>query len=280
MLLAAAWAGDSVFASGDKQHLRRFNTSLILAWRLFIRDASAKYRQSILGVFWAVVTPLFLVGVLVLLNKSGIVTFSERQIPYPLFAVVGVSVWGIFATGVNMASECLKTAGKTMLKVNFPKTSLVLAASWMGLLEFVIRLPVIIALCVYYFSRGEVQLEPAGIVAAFFLLIPLYILALALGFILSVVGAVLQDITYFLPIATGALMLLSPILYPISPESLLGKASHLNPIPHFAETSRNVLLGSGSVNNGYWISSFIAAVLLALGFRFFSFAQRRVLERI
>ncbi len=258
----------------------KLNTSFILAWRLFIRDASAKYRQSVLGILWALMTPLFLVGILVLLNKSGIITFSERRIPYPVFAIVGISMWGIFATGMSIASECLKTAGRTMLKVNFPKTSLVLAASWMGLLEFVIRLPVIVAVTAYYVSRGDMQVELGGIITGILLLIPLYIFALALGFCLSVVGAVLQDVTYLLPIVLPALMLLSPILYPLSPETLLGKASLINPIGHFVESSRNVLLGIGSISEGYWISSLLAIALLALGFRFFRVTQRRLLERI
>ena len=55
-----------------------------LIWRLFVRDFSARYRQSALGVVWAVVTPLVTVGMFVGMNRSGILTIGDVGVPYPL----------------------------------------------------------------------------------------------------------------------------------------------------------------------------------------------------
>ena len=123
----------------------------MLPWRLFLRDVSAKLRYAALGVLWAVITPLFLVGLLLALKYSDVVRAeSSGNLPYVVFAITGVTIWGLFATGINSAAESLNSAGATMLRMNFPRAALVLAALGMGLFEFLVRLPVAIGVWLWY----------------------------------------------------------------------------------------------------------------------------------
>ena len=81
--------------------LRDIKASRELAWRLFLRDISAKYRQSILGVFWAFFPPIVAGLVFIILQSKKVVNFGETDIPYPVFVLVGMTLWQLFVESLN-----------------------------------------------------------------------------------------------------------------------------------------------------------------------------------
>jgi lipopolysaccharide transport system permease protein len=99
-----------------------------LTWRLFLRDFSARYRQSVLGVAWAILMPMATAGVLIILNRAGVLEIGEVSVPYPIFALLGLTAWNLFAGGITAASSSIINAGSMVVKINFPKISLVIAA--------------------------------------------------------------------------------------------------------------------------------------------------------
>ena len=62
-----------------------------LIWRLFLRDFLAKYKQTVLGILWAIIMPLLMVGTFVFLNRAGVINIGKTEIPYPVFALLGLS---------------------------------------------------------------------------------------------------------------------------------------------------------------------------------------------
>jgi lipopolysaccharide transport system permease protein len=142
--------------------------------------------------------------------------------------------------------------------------------------EFGVRLPLIVALFLYY----QIPVDVVGILLGLAALLPLYILTLACGLALSVVAVVFRDLAHAMPIMLNVLLFISPIMYPISSDSLLGRANVFNPINHFITTVRNCFLGEYSFPAAYWISSLVVAVLLIFAWRLFSVAQKRIVERI
>lgn len=72
-----------------------------LAWRLFVRDLSAQYRQSFLGYFWAILPPLTGSLTFIFLNSSGIVSIKGTGISYAAFAMMGTLLWQIFIDAIN-----------------------------------------------------------------------------------------------------------------------------------------------------------------------------------
>lgn len=249
----------------------------ILSWRLFRRDVAAKYRYAALGVLWAVITPLFLVGLLLALNSSGVVrTESSGNLPYVVFAITGVTIWGIFSTGISSAAESLNSAGATILRMNFPRASLVLAALGMGLFEFLVRLPVAIAVWLAY----GCDLSFFGLLLGLLSLLPLLALTMALGMVAAVGAVMVRDVLHMIPIGLTLLMLLSPVLYTFPPQSPLGRVNDFNPLSHFLVTARTLFGGDYHVSVGYWFSSLFAVVLLALACRLFRVAQSKILERM
>ena len=250
---------------------------LLLSWRLFRRDVAAKYRYAALGVLWAVITPLFLVGLLLALHNSGVVNKTPSgDLPYVVFAVTGVTIWGIFSTGISSAAESLNSAGATMLRMNFPRAALVLAALGMGLFEFLVRLPVAIAVWLWYGCDSSL----AGFLLGMLSLLPLLVMTLALGMVAAVSAVLVRDVLHMIPIGLTLLMLLSPVLFAFPPQSPLGWVNNFNPVSHFLVTARGLFAGDFQVSAGYWFSSLLAVVLLALAWRLFRVAQMKILERM
>ncbi len=76
-----------------------------LAWRLAIRDVRSQYRGSLLGYFWAFITPLFSTAVWVFLSATGVVKVASTDIPYPAYVFSGTMLWQIFTEALSPLSH-------------------------------------------------------------------------------------------------------------------------------------------------------------------------------
>src|SRR5262249_22208118 len=110
-----------------------------LVWRLFLRDITARYRQSALGCFWAVVPSVVTVATFGLLSRSNVISVGPTELPYPVFVILGLTVWQTFADGVSRMPSSLVGAGNLISKINFPKEALVVAAMCEVLFDSLIR---------------------------------------------------------------------------------------------------------------------------------------------
>ena len=84
-----------------REMVRDLLASRELAWRLFVRDVSAQYRQSLLGVVWALLPPLAMGLVFILLQAGGVVRVADTDVPYPVFVLVGTTYWQVFVDALN-----------------------------------------------------------------------------------------------------------------------------------------------------------------------------------
>lgn len=248
-----------------------------LIWRLFVRDFSAKYRQSALGVVWAAIMPLITVGMFVGMNRSGILKIEDVGIPYPLYAIIGLTIWNLFTVGLTACTNSVVGAGSMVVKINFPKVALILAASCQGVVEFIIR-AVLIAFIFIYFGVAPAQL---GLLIGLLCLIPVYLMMVGTGFVLSLVAGVLRDIINVLNLALMGVMLLSPILYPIKGNSLLARANIWNPFNYLVNVPRDFIVTgrSDSVPEFLWATG-LSLVIFYIGWKLFYLAQTKIAERI
>lgn len=248
-----------------------------LIWRLFLRDFSARYRQSVLGVAWAVLMPLATVGIFVVLNRSGVLKISKVPIPYPAYALLGLTIWNLFSVGIVAASNSIINAGSMVVKINFPKISLVIAATAQAIVGMFIMGLLLIPIFFWYGITPSVP----GILLAFLALLPLYLLTLGLGFILSLAAGLLRDIPNVMGIAMPALMLLTPILYPAPRLTAFEYINAWNPLNYLVNGVRDLVL-TGTINapSGYLYSVIFALAVFLLGWRVFYFAQTKIAERI
>jgi len=206
-----------------------------LIWRLFVRNLSARYKQALLGYVWVLLTPFIAIGTFMFLNRAGIMNIGKVDMPYPLFALIGLSVWQLFSIGINSGCNSLVGAGDMISKINFPREVLVFSSIAQSLFEFLIKC-VLIFLFFFIF-----QWTPSWKVIFFPLaVVPIVVLTLGLSLILSLVNGVLRDTANIVTLITTFLMFLTPVLYPISPDKSI--FFFLNPLASLVSAPRDLLV--------------------------------------
>ena len=135
-----------------------------------MRDVSARYRQSVFGYLWAILPALITTATFTWLNRANVLPVKGTELPYPVFVLLGMSVWQLFATGLTNATQSLVNAGALISKIGFPRETLVIAAFGQSVFDFLIRIGLLAAAFALY------RVSPSPAVA----LIPLMLLPLCL----------------------------------------------------------------------------------------------------
>lgn len=232
-----------------------------LAWRLAVRDISAMYRQSFLGLLWALILPLANTVVWIFLSSSGIVTVRDTDLPYPVYVFVGTMLWAIFMDAVNSPLQ-VTTAAKPMLaKINFPRESIVLAGIYQSLFNAAIKIVLlVVALVVMGVTPGwGIVLFPLG-------LISLIMVGTMIGLMLTPLGLLYTDVGRALPLLMQFLMYLTPVVFPMPKDSLSALVFQVNPLTPLIMTSRQWLTGLPTDQLGYFVLVNVVTLLLLLVF--------------
>ena len=247
-----------------------------LTYQLFKRDFFALYKQSFIGVLWAFIIPLFSVGTFIILNRSGIFSIGEIDVPYPIYAILGMAFWQLFSTGLITSSNSLVKAGSMIAKINFSKKSLVIASAGQSIVSFLIQLTLVIILFIYY----KIAPSTAILLIPLFM-IPIMLLTLGLGFIFSLLNGIVRDIGNILSILMTFLMFLTPILYAKPSTGILARITNYNPLYYLTSVPRElVLTGTISEWKGFLISSAISIIIFIICLIVFHLTETRVAERI
>ena len=247
-----------------------------LTYQLFKRDFFALYKQSFIGVLWAFIIPLVSVGTFILLNRSGIFSIGDINVPYPIYAILGMAFWQLFSTGLITSSNSLVKAGSMITKINFSKKSLVIASAGQSIVSFLIQLILVIILLIYY----KIAPSTAILLIPLFM-IPIMLFTLGLGFIFSLLNAIVRDIGNILSILMTFSMFLTPILYAKSSTGILARITNYNPLYYLTSVPRElVLTGTITEWKGFIISSIISIIIFIICLIVFHLTETRVAERI
>jgi lipopolysaccharide transport system permease protein len=247
-----------------------------LTLQLFKRDFFSIYKQSLIGVFWAFIVPLISVGTFIILNRSGIFEIGEIEVPYPIYAILGIAFWQVFSTGLITTSVSLVKAGSMLVKINFSKKSLVIASAAQSLIPFIVQMILVGILFVVY------QVSPSIKILFFpFFMIPIIFLTLGLGFILSLSNSVVRDISSALSVFMTFLMFLTPVLYAKPKIGALAPLTKFNPIYYLISIPRELILkGTISEWKGYLLSVGFSFIVFGVGLVLFHLTETRITERI
>ena len=219
-----------------------------LAWRLFIRDISAQYRQSILGYVWVFIPPLVASLPFIYLNSQGIVKIGGTPIPYAAYAIIGTTIWQVFADALNAPLRAIDAA-RAMPRINLPREAILLSAVAQVGLSFLVRLVLLIGVFIWFHivPPPTAALFPLGI---FFLVI----FAFVIGVLITPVGLLFSDVQQTLPIITTFLMLLTPVLYPIPKSGFAATVVRLNPLTPLVMATRDWLTIGNTAYTGTLIA--------------------------
>ena len=247
-----------------------------LAWRLLVRDISAKYRQSFLGFLWAIIPAVVTAAGFTMAKSNGIVNIGATDLPYPAYVMFSMTLWQTFLEALN-APLLGVTTGKAMLaRINFPREALILSKLGEVFFNFGIKLMLIIALFIWF--KMPVS---ASIILAPVALIHLIALGTFIGLMLAPIGALYQDVSKAVTLLAGFWLFITPVVYPVPTGGLFGIVVRLNPVTPLLVTTRE-LATTGTISDptSFWIASGISLIGLFFAWVIYRVSIPYVVERI
>ena len=255
------------------QELYRYRDLLI---SLVQRDIKVRYRQTILGVAWAILQPLAYMLIFTLIfAKFGKV--SSDGAPYPLFSYTGLVPWTFFATALGLSANSIATNMNLVKKIYFPREVFPLGAIIGCFVDFLIASLLIAGLMIWY--RVPVNAQ--------FLWLP-WLIALevafimGLGFVISATNVFYRDMKYIVPLVVQLGMFVTPVIYSASsvPEALRPWYM-LNPMAVVVDGIRRVILhGQPPAIEPLVIATGLVVVLTAAAYAYFKRAEVKFADLI
>jgi lipopolysaccharide transport system permease protein len=241
-----------------------------LLYFLVWRDLKVRYKQTVIGIGWAVLQPL--ITMLTLTVVFGyFAKIPSDGVPYPIFTFCGLLPWTYFATGLNRCVVSVVADSPVISKVYFPRLILPVSGPFSGLVDFSISLGLFLALMVWY----EISLTGWILILPLFLMFA-FITVLAIGLWLSALYVRFRDVIYVIPVLIQVWMFASPVVYPVSliPEEWRF-FYNLNPMVGVIEGFRWALLGKASPDfSAMAVSAFVVTIVFAGGVVFFRNMER------
>ena len=236
-----------------------------LMFFLVWRDIKVRYKQTILGVAWAVIQP-FSTMVIFSLFFGRLAGIPSDGVPYPIFCFAALVPWTFFANALTQSSNSLVGSSNLIKKVYFPRLMVPVSAVISGAVDFVLAFVVLIGMMLWYGIFPTVKV---------FALPPLMLLALVTalgaGLWLSALNVQYRDVRHVVPFLVQLWLFATPIAYPSSllPESLRPLFG-VNPMAGVVEGFRWALLGTGKAPGPMiLVSAVVASVVLVSGVFYF-----------
>ena len=247
-----------------------------LGWRLFVRNLSAQYRQSVLGYVWAFVPPLINSLVWIFLRGQNVFSVDETPIPYAPFVLIGVILWQVFLDSINVPLSVIGSAKSMLIKVNFPKESLILSSIYQVLFNFLVKIILLVFVFLWFdlsFTINTLLLFVGGFVTILF--------GVSISFLIAPMAVLYGDMQRTILVVTQFLFFLTPIIYPKPRAGIAGIITQFNPVAHVITTTRNWVTGI-SVESiwPFCIVFFISIILFLIGTILFKIALPHLVERI
>jgi lipopolysaccharide transport system permease protein len=247
-----------------------------LAWRLFIRDISAQYRQSLFGYVWAFLPPLATTVIFTFLSSQRILNIGETTVPYPAFVMIGTLLWQTFLDSLNSPLRAVNSSRDLLTKVNFPREALILSGTADVLFNTGVRALLFIATFVVFGLpvTPTLFLVPLGVLV-------LILHGMAIGILLTPVGILYTDVGRAIGLVSGFWMLLTPVVYPPPTSGAGAVLATWNPVSPLILTCRQWLTGQPTTNLTQFAWVAVVSVLALIGgWIFFRLSVPHLIERI
>jgi len=242
-----------------------------LIYFLTWRDLKVRYKQSVLGVLWALLKP-FMNMVVFTIFFGQLAKIPSDGIPYPIFSYTGLLPWGFFAAALEVSARSMLQSGGMVSKIYFPRIIVPLSSVFANLVDFLIAFTILIGMMIYY------QITPTINT----LWLPVFILlamitAIGVGLWFSALLVMYRDVNYLLPFITEIWKFVSPVVYSATliPEKWQWLYS-INPMAGVVTGFRWALLGQPETISfsSLAISGGISLLIFISGLYFFRRMER------
>lgn len=236
-----------------------------LIYFLVWRDLKVRYKQTALGVAWAILQPLVTVAIFTIVF-SRLAGLPSEGVPYPVFALAALLPWQLFSAAVSGSSNSLVANANLLTKVYFPRLIIPIGSVVSTLADFIVSSVLLAGLMMWY------RIVPGlGV-----LLLPLFVaqallLAVAIGLWASALNVQYRDVQYALPFGLQVLLFISPVAYSASlvPAGRWRIIYGLNPLVGAIQGFRWALLGAARPGHLAWLSMLVTLAVLLGGLFFF-----------
>jgi lipopolysaccharide transport system permease protein len=230
---------------------------LVLAWR----DISVRYKQTTLGVLWAILQPFVTMIVFTFIFNRMANIQSGDNTPYPIFLYVGLLLWQYYSGTLTNASNSMVSNASLIQKIYFPRLIIPATAATTGLVDLAISAVILGGMMVYYSFMPHL----AGLLILPLLLLCTVMSAMGAGLFLAAINVKYRDVRYALPFFIQIMMYVTPVIYPVK---MLDKYPiiktlmiWLNPISGVITNARAAILGQGSIDWGIMGISLVMSLL-------------------
>jgi len=238
---------------------------LILAYR----DLRVRYAQTFLGLFWAFLQPAATLLIFILIfNKA--VKVDTGDVPYPLFALTGMSAWAYFSFVLSQSGQSIIGAQEMVKKIYFPRLVIPLSKAVVAFVDFMIAIIFVVILMLIY--QYPITLKLIWFPVFFFINI---FAALSIGIWLSALTIRYRDFIHVIPFLVQFGLYATPVGYPASliPEKFQF-IYHLNPMSGVVEGFRYSILGIGEISAFSYVSFLIIGIFFVSGMIYFKKVEK------
>ncbi len=246
-------------------HLKELLQFRDLLFTLAARDVKVRYRQTLLGVAWAVLQPLaFMLIFTLIFAKFGKV--NSDGAPYPLFSYTGLVPWTFFATALGLAVNSVGANMSLVKKIYFPREVFPIGVVIGCLVDFVIAAALVAGMMAWYRVPATAQLLWLPWLVA---IEAVFLVSASL--IVSAMNVFYRDVKYIVPLALQLGMFVTPIIYPVSTVPQRWQSLYLlNPMAVVIDGMRRIVLyGQSPDLRLLGLSTVIVAALAVLAYGYF-----------
>lgn len=251
-----------------------------LLWILAWRDILVRYKQSLLGIVWAMFIPLSMMLVFTFVFTR--VVPLKTDIPYALFAYCGLLPWQFFSAGTTGAANSLVANRSLLTKIYFPAEVFPLSCILASFVDFLVGSIVLVGLIIFYALTGY----SITIAWTAFLIVPVLtiqiIFTCGMSFFLSMGNLFFRDVRYVYSVVVMLWMFASSVVYPMKTSNPdIQFILNLNPMTPILDAYRDVLLrGKLPDWSALGYSAFIAVTVFLIGWTIFYKMQYKFAEKV
>lgn len=249
-----------------------------LWWALAWRDLRVRYRQTVLGLAWTVLTPFISMVVFTVIFGNLLQVPTDGH-PYPVMLFSGLLIWRLYESVLHASCQCLITNQNLIGKLYFPRLLLPLTPILTFLVNYAVGLLLLAGLMVYFHAVPTWRLTtlPLWIVLA-------VLAALSLGLWAAALNAIVRDVQHIIPFFTGIMLFVTPVVY--TEKSIAARFPEwlfflyeLNPMVAIVNGARWAVLPGWAPPNGMAVVSLsIMLALFAGGLFFFTRVEQNVVD--
>jgi lipopolysaccharide transport system permease protein len=241
-----------------------------LLFFLIWRDILVRYKQTVLGIAWAILQPVFMMIVFTVIFGK-LAKIDSEGFPYAVYVYAGLLPWTFFANAVTQSGQSLLNQQHLLTKIYFPRLFVPTSSVGAGLVDLVLSCLVYAGVLLYY------NVMPSyGVIYLPFLVGLTVIAALGFGYTLAALTVTYRDFRFVIPFMIQAMMYISPVVYPIR---MIPEQYHLylalNPMTGIIAAYRSAILGTPFNIEMFAISASVAFFLFIYGLFYFRKTERR-----